>query len=168
MEVAQSSTATLLWPQAQRPPVGILVDRTCPPCSRRGSHGTLLPAAPCSSPCLLCKAKSPSPEPALSVGTQILPLVPEVISILMEIPLYGLSPVVLIQCPCSNALHSPAQSGNSAFQCTRGCFCQSCPNRTPPQSVKLRHFWPGVKSPLHSLLFFGFFFHFCIFLHEKW
>lgn len=124
---------------------------------RRGSRGTLLPAVSCSSPCLLCKAKSPSPEPALSVGAQILPLVPEVISILMEIPLYGLSPVVLIQCPCSNAFHSPSQNGNSAFQCTRGCFCQSCPTRTPPHTGKLRHFWSGVKSPLHSLLGFFFF-----------
>lgn len=123
-----------------------------------------VPMALCSSPCLLCKAKSPSPEPALSVGAQILPLVPEVISILMEIPLYGLSPLVLIQCPCSIAFHSPAQDGNSAFQGTTGCFCWSCPDRTPPQTAKLRHFWPSVKSLLHSLLSF---FHFCIFLHEK-
>lgn len=120
-----------------------------------------------SAPCRLLllslfavQSQIPFSQPALSVRTQILPLLPEVISILMEIPLYGLSPVVLIQCPCSNAFPSPAQNGNSAFQCTLGCFC---PNRTPPHTVKLRHFWPGVKSPLHSLLvccFLVFFFSF--------
>lgn len=102
----------LLWPQAHPPthPWGF-GGQDVPSLFRRGSCGTLLPAVSCSSPCLLCKAKSPSPEPALSGTAQILPLVPEVISILMEIPLYGLSPVVLIQCPRSNAFHSPLRMG---------------------------------------------------------
>ncbi|NXD65663.1 GPDM protein, partial [Eolophus roseicapillus] len=51
----------------------------------------------CFCPYLLCKNKSPSTKQALSVETQILPLVSEVISILMEIHIYGLSSILLIQ-----------------------------------------------------------------------
>ncbi|NWY71199.1 GPDM protein, partial [Erithacus rubecula] len=65
-----------------------------------GYYRFLWLSAPCSLLLLslfAVQSQIPFSQPALSVRTQILPLVPEVISILMEIPLYGLSPVVLIQ-----------------------------------------------------------------------
>lgn len=110
----------------------------------------------CFCPYLLCKTKSPSTKQALSVETQILPLVSEVISILMEIHIYGLSSILLIQCSYNNAFHiiiALLCEYKFRLPVHNMLFLPELSQQGMTTTVKWRHFWLSVKSLLHSVLF---------------
>lgn len=102
------------------------------------------------------KTKSPSTKQALSVETQILPLVSEVISILMEIHIYGLSSILLIQCTYNNAFHiiiALLCEYKFRLPVHNMLVLPELSQQDMTMTVKLRHFWPSVKSLLHFVLF---------------
>lgn len=92
----------------------------------------------------------------MSVETQILPLVSEVISILMEIHIYGLSSILLIQCSYNNAFHiiiALLCEYKFTLPVHNMLFLLELSQQDMTMTVKLRHFWIRVKSFLHSVLF---------------